>query len=111
MIPVKAPPRAACHTPEGHGTGGDGKGPLTDLLTQEVPDLTGLAMRNDNVFPMLDVIHIIDGRTGLRAHGGPMPVYGHVFHREIKGTVDYGAVLETRGKVLSLAYYLETIQK
>ena len=67
-----------------HGSNAEGGGTLTQLLTTEVPSLTGLKENNDGVFPMLDVIHIIDGRTGLRAHGG---------------------------QVLSLAYYLESIQK
>ncbi|WP_083950564.1 c-type cytochrome [Roseivivax lentus] len=93
-----------------HGAEAMGDGPLTDLLTTEVPDLHGLSARNDGVFPMLEVIHIIDGRTGVRAHGGPMPVYGDVFSRNGRGDMDYGSVLETRGKILSLAYYLESIQ-
>lgn len=59
---------------------------------------------------MLDVIHIIDGRTGLRAHGGPMPVYGDVFSRNGGDDMDYSGVLEARGKILSLAYYLESLQ-
>ncbi|QFS83219.1 hypothetical protein FIU97_10305 [Roseivivax sp. THAF40] len=93
-----------------HGSGAAGDGPLTELLTQEVPDLVGLAARNDGEFPMLDVIHIIDGRTGLRAHGGPMPVYGDVFSRNGGDDMDYSGVLEARGKILSLAYYLESLQ-
>lgn len=91
-----------------HGTEGTGGGPLTELMTQEVPDLTGLAAANDGTFPMLDVIHVIDGRTGVRAHGGPMPVYGNVF--TLDEAEDYGAVIETRGRILSLALYLESIQ-
>ncbi|MDU8911286.1 cytochrome c [Aestuariicoccus sp. MJ-SS9] len=94
-----------------HGAGGQGNGPLTDLLTTQVPDLTQLSAGNDNVFPMLQVIHVIDGRTGLRAHGGPMPVYGALFSEESPSDTKYGDVLFTRGKVLSLAYYLETIQQ
>lgn len=73
-------------------------------------DLTGLAARNDGEFPMLQVIHIVDGRTGLRAHGGPMPVYGALFDAEAEAG-PYGGPLYTRGKILSLAYYLESIQQ
>jgi mono/diheme cytochrome c family protein len=95
-----------------HGAMGKGGGELTDLLTVEVPDLSHLADRNDGTFPMLEVIHIIDGRTGLRAHGGPMPVYGSMFSNQsaLAGT-GYGSVIETRGRVLSLAMYLESIQE
>lgn len=94
-----------------HGPGGDGGGPMADMMTAKVPDLTTLSARNDGAFPMLDVIHIIDGRTGLRAHGGPMPVYGAIFKQQMASAAPYGDVLFARGQILSLAYYLETLQK
>ena len=46
-----------------HGASGTGDGPLTEMITSKVPDLTKISMQNDGEFPMLDVIHIIDGRT------------------------------------------------
>lgn len=94
-----------------HGMDATGGGPLTEIMTSSVPDLTGLAAANDGVFPMLEVIHVIDGRTGLRSHGGPMPVYGALFDVEAHSGTDYGNVLYTRGKILSVAYYLESLQK
>ena len=58
------------------------------------------------------MIHIIDGRSGLRAHGGSMPTYGDVFMAETVDEMErMGAVLETRGRVLSLALYLESLQE
>lgn len=84
---------------------------MANLMTIPATNLVHLAKNNDGVFPMLKVIHIIDGRTGLRAHGGAMPVFGQVFTHDASGPMsDYGAVLETRGRVLSLAMYLESIQ-
>ena len=60
---------------------------------------------------MLRVIHVIDGRTGLRAHGGPMPSYGDIFSTGAGASrMEYDAVLATRGRILSLALYLESIQ-
>jgi mono/diheme cytochrome c family protein len=95
-----------------HGEAFDGRGPLTELMTVQVADLTQLSANNDGAFPMLKVIHIIDGRTGLRGHGGPMPTYGRIFTDETAGEIgNYGAVLATRGRILSLALYLESIQK
>ncbi|MCC1494511.1 c-type cytochrome [Cognatishimia sp. F0-27] len=94
-----------------HGMDGMGDGPLTAMMTATVPDLTVLSQGNDGKFPMLEVIHVIDGRTGLRAHGGPMPVYGALFKAEGGGDSPYGDVLYSRGKVLSIAYYLESIQQ
>ena len=95
-----------------HGEAADGTGPLTELMTVKVPDLTQLSAANDGEFPMLKVIHIIDGRTGLRGHGGPMPTYGDIFAAELPGDVGpYTTSVATRGRVLSLALYLESIQK
>ncbi len=98
-----------------HGADGGGEGPLTEIMLEKPSDLRLLAANNpaeEGVFPMLRVIHVIDGRTGLRAHGGSMPTYGALFMAEtIDEMEDMGAVLETRGRVLSLAMYLESIQQ
>ncbi|MEQ9041714.1 MAG: c-type cytochrome [Silicimonas sp.] len=98
-----------------HGSDGMGQGPLTELMLEKPSDLTQLAASNEaepGVFPMLRVIHVIDGRTGLRAHGGPMPTYGEIFTAEVSAEMEnYGSVLETRGRILSLALYLESIQR
>lgn len=59
-----------------HGESARGDGPLADVLTIDVPDLTRLAAQHDGVFPRFSVLHVVDGRTGLRGHGGPMPVFG-----------------------------------
>lgn len=98
-----------------HGTDGKGQGPLTEIMLEKPSDLTLLAANNPTdagVFPMLRVIHVIDGRTGVRAHGGPMPTYGNIFTAEVGDSMgSYGAVLETRGRILSLALYLESLQQ
>ena len=61
---------------------------------------------------MLHVIHVIDGRTGQRGHGSVMPIWGEIFSDEAARTTGlYGSVLETRGRILSLALFLESIQK
>lgn len=92
-----------------HGVSGIGDGPLTDMITAKVPDLTKISAQNDGDFPMLEVLHIIDGRSGLRGHGGAMPVYGAVFASE-SFDQEFGSVIYTRAKILSLAYYIESIQ-
>lgn len=98
---------AACH-----GASGKGDGDMANLMTIPAPNLTLLAANNDGKFPMLKVIHVIDGRTGLRGHGAPMPVFGRVFASSEPGSANpYGSVLEVRGRVLSLAMYLESIQE
>ena len=97
-----------------HGLDGKGSGPLTELMLEKPGDLTLLSANNETepgAFPMLRIIHVIDGRTGVRAHGGPMPTYGDIFMSEAADRGRTGSVLETRGRILSLAMYLESIQQ
>lgn len=97
---------AACHGIEGRGDG-----PVAAYLTVATPALTSLARANDGVFPMLNVIQVIDGRSGVGPHGTGMPVWGTRFVAE---TVDdagrFGAEIIVRGRILALAEYLQTIQ-
>ncbi|WP_227435020.1 c-type cytochrome [Nioella sediminis] len=62
----------------------------------QAPDLTGLAAMNGGRFPMDRVTRIIDGRSELRAHGSPMPVWGAIL---------------TGPEVRDLAAYLAAIQQ
>ena len=94
-----------------HGAAGMGEGPMAEFMSVNVPNLQELAQNNDGVFPMLEVIQIIDGRTGVRGHGSEMPVWGRQFKGEMLDAAGiYGSEIYARGKVLSLAYYLESIQ-
>ena len=65
---------AACH-----GESGKGQGPFSQYLNIDVPSLTGLAAANEGEFPFLEAFQIVDGRTGVRGHGGPMPIWGDRF--------------------------------
>jgi mono/diheme cytochrome c family protein len=95
-----------------HGIAGQGNGPLAEFMTVTVPDLTRIAQANDGEFPMLQVIQIIDGRTGVRGHGSAMPVWGARYVTEISPeTGEYGAELLVRGRILALATHLESIQE
>jgi mono/diheme cytochrome c family protein len=95
-----------------HGSEGIGDGPAAGLMSVPVPDLTRLAAGNDGAFPRLEVIHVIDGRTGIRAHGGPMPVFGALFSGQpgIEDAPDGSPVFADR-RILALADYLESIQR
>lgn len=98
---------AACH-----GETGAGGGDMQHFFNIHMPNLRTMSARNDGEFPLLQTIHIIDGRSGLRAHGGPMPLWGAAFMSENVDRIGfYGSVLETRGRVLSLALYLESLQE
>jgi mono/diheme cytochrome c family protein len=95
-----------------HGLTGQGNGAVAEYMNVEVPDLTRLAMENGGEFPMLQVIQIIDGRTGIRAHGSEMPVWGRRYIEEFAPQAGhFGAELMVRGRILALATHLEAIQE
>ena len=98
---------AACH-----GEAADGNGEIATMFKDPVPDLTGIAQRNDGVFPLLDVIQAIDGRAVIRGHGNPMPVFGNRYRAQAnEGDAIMGAEAIVRGRVLELALYIRSIQK
>lgn len=97
-----------------HGAEAKGDGPLAQLLTERVPDLTRISQRNEGYFPIDRVISIIDGRRQVRSHGGSMPVWGSRYVAEAGD--DYGPwgsaeELYVRSRILELAYYLQRIQQ
>lgn len=95
-----------------HGLAAHGDGPLAEFMTVEVPDLTRIAIENDGTFPMGTVIRIIDGRSGLRAHGSEMPVWGARYEAEMPQSAgDYATEVMVRGRILALAQHLEAIQE
>lgn len=95
-----------------HGEAADGKGPLVTFFKEPVPDLTALTRNNDGVFPFLETMMIIDGRSGLRGHGGTMPVWGDTFEADaVEQAGVYGAETIARGRLLSLVEYLLTVQQ
>ncbi|MEY4761422.1 MAG: hypothetical protein RLZZ200_1278 [Pseudomonadota bacterium] len=63
---------ASCHGPDGAGDG-----PVASTLKNRPPDLAGIASRRRGEYPEAKIRQIIDGRSGLVAHGGrDMPVWG-----------------------------------
>ena len=95
-----------------HGATGAGDGARAAGLAAAPPDLTTIAQRNDGVFPFLEMVQVVDGRTGVRGHGYPMPVWGSRFEDQVgEGAGDYGSEVVVRGRILSLVYFLESIQK
>lgn len=98
---------AACH-----GMKGQGDGPLAEAFIQDIPALTGLSAANDGTFPLLKVIQILDGRTEVRGHGGPMPVFGALFRNELEPLVGrFGTEAVIRGRVLAIAEHVATLQE
>ena len=98
---------AGCHG--GDATGG---GPTAQLLTVDVPDLTLIAARSDGGFDVARVIRLIDGREGIAAHGGPMPLFGGLLTGP-SAVVDGpdGSPVATTEPILAIARWLETVQE
>ena len=98
---------AACH-----GENADGNGPIATMFKERVPDLRKIAAGNDGVFPTLEIFQIIDGRTGIRGHGAPMPLFGKRYKAELEDEIGpYGAEQVVRARVLELVLYLQSIQE
>jgi mono/diheme cytochrome c family protein len=95
-----------------HGLSGGGDGPMTEVLTVMPADLTGIAARAGDVFPVEDVVRRIDGRDPLLSHGGPMPVFGFLLQDQdaVVDGVD-GAPVFTSQAVVDITAWIATIQR
>ncbi len=88
-----------------HGESGKGDGPMAAELSTKPIDLTQIARQNKGTFPFWHVFDTIDGRTILRAHGGPeMPVWGS------RSEALYGR-FPTREWMLAVTFYIQSIQE
>jgi mono/diheme cytochrome c family protein len=93
-----------------HGVDGKGGGMMAKFLTIEPADLTQLAKKNIGRFPFWQVYRTIDGREEIRGHGTrEMPIWGARFRSETGGD-GIGSRAQVAGRILSLVFYLETIQ-
>lgn len=102
-----------------HGESGKGDGPIAELVDISTPDLTRLSAGAGGDFPFRETLLLVDGRNDLRAHGSEMPVWGdrymssaeRVAMEQFPGMSAEVAQAITRGRLLSLIYYLEAIQE
>jgi mono/diheme cytochrome c family protein len=94
-----------------HGESAMGDGPLAGLLNITTPNLTELSKGNDGEFPFEAVLTTIDGRDGIRAHGSTMPIWGERFKASATSQRGETADMVARGRILSLVYYLQSVQK
>jgi mono/diheme cytochrome c family protein len=98
-----------------HGEDGKGGGEIAELFRVPPADLTKLAERNDGAFPFARVYSIIVDGMDEAGHGdSKMPIWGDYFIAdalEDRGIKMSDAVEIATGRVLSLTYYLESIQR
>lgn len=95
-----------------HGADATGNGPKAAKKGFAAPDLTGLARANGGNFPRQRLRVLIDGRSGDRGHGYPMPVWGDRF-RALSGykTGTPEAEAEVKARIDGILDYLERVQK
>jgi len=98
-----------------HGMDGRGNGPFLDFLKQAPADLTMISKTNGGSFPFQKVYRWIEDPNSTRAHGTQeMPIWGARYSNETirkYGHYDTEHPGSAQARILSLVYYLGTVQQ
>ncbi len=98
-----------------HGPTGAGDGPVAELFAQRPRNLKTLAKDNGGPFPFSETYQSINGRRDIAGHGSSeMPIWGDIFMAEaLPKTMHPGVSAEeiVQGRILSVVYYLESLQE
>lgn len=95
-----------------HGVEAKGDGPSANALNVQPADLTQMSKKHGGVFLFWRTYEKISGRDEevIRGHGTrEMPIWGERFRLESNAGEEYK--LGVRGRILSLVYYLQSIQE
>lgn len=94
-----------------HGAEGRGDGPLAAGLTTPPADLTRIAARRDGVWPMLEVMSILDGYSRSTLPREDMPVFESFLDDDmVEFDTGNGVAMLVPSKLVAIADYLETLQ-
>jgi mono/diheme cytochrome c family protein len=94
-----------------HGVTGRGDGPNAVQLNTPPADLTRIAARRDGVWPMLEVMSILDGYLKFTNPREEMPVFeGFLDNEMVEFDTGNGVTTLVPAKLIEVATYLETIQ-
>lgn len=94
-----------------HGVDGRGYGIMRRYLQVPPADLTRLGNGEPGKFPFWEVYEKIDGAREVRGHGNrEMPVWGDRFRAEA-GDNSKSSQAQAAGRILSIVFYLQHIQK
>jgi len=97
---------AACHGPDGKGDGIAAAG-----LGTQPADLTRIAERRDGVWPMLEVMSIIDGYTKSTTPREGMPVISTLTEGPVmEFDTGNGQVVTAPARLVALTRFIESIQ-
>ncbi len=98
-----------------HGDDGKGGGEIAGLFETTPSDLTKLSERAGGTFPFPMAYDILASGMKERGHGNSqMPVWGEYFMAdalEDRGVLPGDAVAIAAGRILSVVYFLESIQE
>ncbi|MFD0978274.1 MULTISPECIES: c-type cytochrome [Roseobacteraceae] len=99
------------HCARCHGTDGTGNGNASGNLNTRPPDLTKIAARRDGVWPMLEVMSIVDGYTKQTTPREEMPLISALTDGPVvEFDTGNGLFTEVPARLIAVANYLESIQ-
>ncbi|WP_433989618.1 hypothetical protein SuNHUV7_02700 (plasmid) [Pseudoseohaeicola sp. NH-UV-7] len=94
-----------------HGIAGQGDGPIAKQLNTAPTDLTKISARRDGVWPMLEMMSIIDGYSRNTVPREEMPVFENFLDNEmVEFDTGNGEVVLAPSKLIEIVEYLETLQ-
>ena len=94
-----------------HGITGQGDGPIAKQLETTPADLTKISARRDGVWPMLEMMSIIDGYSRNTVPREDMPVFESFLDNEmVEFDTGNGEVVLAPSKLIEIVEYLETLQ-
>jgi hypothetical protein len=94
-----------------HGVTGRGDGVNASKLSTSPADLTKIAARRDGVWPMLEVMAIIDGYSRNTLPREDMPVFENFLDNEmVEFDTGNGVEILVPHKLIEIVNYLETLQ-
>jgi mono/diheme cytochrome c family protein len=94
-----------------HGSAGRGDGPASRGMTPPPADLTKIAERRDGVWPMLEIMSILDGYFENTNQREGMPVFDSLLNSEmVEFDTGNGVTMLVPSKLINIVNYLETLQ-
>ena len=99
------------HCARCHGIDASGKGPDAAALKTEPADLTKISERRGGVWPMLEVMSILDGYLKVQEPRDDMPVITELNDGPaVEFDTGNGLVTRIPSRLIEIAEYLESIQ-
>jgi hypothetical protein len=94
-----------------HGRTGRGDGPASKGLATQPADLTKIAERRDGVWPILEIMSILDGYFENTNQREGMPIFENLLDNDmIESDTGNGLTLLVPSKLVEVVIYLETLQ-